>query len=171
MRDNLQLDISVRSPLWEALDFKALIRDCMAQVILAVPEARKLVNFSHVELSILLSDDDEIQQLNRDYRSKDQPTNVLSFPSLDEGEIESYLRGSGAAPEFPISLGDIIFAFQTMAGEAEEQNKSLSNHFCHLYIHGMLHLLGYDHIENGQAEKMEALEKNILAKLSIDDPY
>nr|WP_300313564.1 rRNA maturation RNase YbeY [Halomonas sp.] len=111
------------------------------------------------ELTIRFVDNDESQSLNRDYRGKDKPTNVLSFPfEAPEGL------------ELPL-LGDLIICHSVVALEATEQDKTLTQHYAHMVIHGTLHLLGYDHIEDDEAEHMEGLEREILAGLGIADPY
>lgn len=109
---------------------------------------------------ILLTDDDSVQALNRDFRQKDYATNVLSFPSP---------QGPEANPEGQI--GDIALAFGVCQREANEQGKPLAHHLQHLVAHGVLHLLGYDHEGDEEAESMEALEREILATLDIPDPY
>ncbi len=113
----------------------------------ALPEARQ------GELSIVLTDDAHIQALNRDYRNKDKPTNVLSFPQ--DGLL----------------LGDIILALETVQREATDKGVSFGDHAAHLLIHGYLHLLGYDHQNDKDALQMEALEIKALASLNIDNPY
>ena len=107
---------------------------------------------------ILLADDDSVQVLNRDFRQKDYPTNVLSFPAPTEGNPEGL-------------IGDIALAFGVCQREAAEQGKPLAHHLQHLVAHGVLHLLGYDHEGDEEAESMEALEREILATLNIPDPY
>jgi probable rRNA maturation factor len=119
-------------------------------------------------ISLMLADDQTIAALNRDWRGKDGPTNVLSFPATETraGEIPE--------PEFdgvPLELGDIALAFETCQREATEQLKTLADHATHLTVHGVLHLLGYDHVVEAEAERMEALETRILAGLGIADPY
>lgn len=109
---------------------------------------------------ILLADDDSVQALNRDFRQKDYATNVLSFPSA---------QTPGGNPEGQI--GDIALAFGVCQREAAEQGKPLAHHLQHLVAHGVLHLLGYDHQDDGEAEAMEAFEREILAGLDIPDPY
>jgi probable rRNA maturation factor len=117
---------------------------------------------AHVEVSLLLTDDARIQVLNRIWRGKDQPTNVLSFPAgLDDGEADGR----------PLLLGDIAIARETVVAEAAAESKSVEAHLCHLLVHGLLHLLGYDHEADDEAEEMEALETEILAELGIADPY
>ena len=113
------------------------------------------------ELSLVLADDAMVRELNRDWRDKDKPTNVLSFPAEDEIDI----------PEAPRMLGDVVLAFETLCREAEEQSKPLEHHLSHLVIHGVLHLLGYDHIEDTEAQEMEALEAQLLESLGISNPY
>ena len=111
------------------------------------------------ELSIQVVDEPAIQQLNRDYRHQDKPTNVLSFP---------YEAMPGI--ELPL-LGDIVLCSPVIAREAREQGKALADHWAHMTVHGVLHLRGYDHIEEAQAEEMEALERGILAKHGVGNPY
>ncbi|WIY52902.1 rRNA maturation RNase YbeY [Devosia sp. YIM 151766] len=111
------------------------------------------------EISVLLTDDEEQRQLNGQWRGKDSATNVLSFPQIE--------------PFGPVMglLGDITLAHETLEREAAELGKSLDDHFTHLVVHGFLHILGYDHLEEDQALQMEGLETQILARLGIDDPY
>lgn len=111
-------------------------------------------DFSSQEVSVVLSNDKEVQALNKTFRHKDKPTNVLSFPS-----------------DLVEELGDIILAYETVMKEATESHIPLLNHTRHLIIHGFLHLLGYDHEEEKEAEKMEAMEIKILKSLNIKNPY
>jgi probable rRNA maturation factor len=113
-------------------------------------------------LAILFTGDAAIAELNRQWRGKAKPTNVLSFPAP---------TGLPVPPGEPTPLGDIVLAFGTVAREAEEQDKPLPHHATHLIVHGVLHLLGHDHETEGQAEDMEALERLILNDLGIEDPY
>lgn len=122
----------------------------------------KCVPLQHRELlagravSLLLAGDARLQELNRDWRGKDKPTNVLSFP----------------APDLPMShLGDVAMSFDTCAREAKEQGKELRAHVFHLFVHGVLHLLGYDHETGPQADEMEGLESRILLGLGQADPW
>jgi len=111
------------------------------------------------EISLRIVDEDESQALNHQYRGKDKPTNVLSFPADIPPELGLPL------------LGDLVICAQVVAREAEQQHKALSAHWAHMVVHGTLHLLGYDHIEDDEAEIMENLETRILAGLGFDDPY
>lgn len=106
---------------------------------------------------------DEVQALNRDYRDKDKPTNVLSFPSELPPELAAQIDET--------ELGDIIICADVVAAEASEQGKALNAHWAHMVVHGMLHLQGYDHIEDSDATEMEALEIRILAGLGFANPY
>lgn len=115
------------------------------------------------EVAIQLVDAPEGQAMNLQYRGKDYATNVLSFPAeVPEGLPEDF--------DFP-QLGDLVICAPVVAREAAEQGKALDDHFAHLTVHGVLHLLGFDHIEDAEAEEMEALERVILAELGISDPY
>ena len=116
-------------------------------------------DFPETEMTIRIVDEEESQTLNREYRGKDYPTNVLSFPfEVPEGI------------ELPL-LGDLVICRQVMEREAKEQQISLASHWAHLAVHGTLHLLGYDHIEEAEAEEMEGLETKIMQKLGFEDPY
>ena len=125
-------------------------------------------------ISLMGCDDARIAVLNADFRGKPQPTNVLSWPSEERGA-----EFVGEAPEPPApgeaddpeSLGDIAIAYETCAREAEDQGKPMADHVTHLIVHGVLHLLGYDHVEDEDASLMEALEVRILASLGVSDPY
>ncbi len=127
-----------------------------------------------VELTIRLTDNNEVQQLNRDYRGQDKPTNILSFPyaamPIDPLELQMAYAGDVAELDVPF-IGDLIIATGVMEAEAVEQGKMLYDHYAHITVHGILHLLGYDHNQDDEAEVMEALEKRILAKLGIANPY
>ena len=114
------------------------------------------------EVSVRIVDAEEIQALNRDYRGKDRPTNVLSFPA---GDI------AGLPDDEPAPLGDIVVCASVVQEEASTQGKTLGDHWAHMLIHGALHLLGYDHQSDEEAEAMEALERTILGAHGIADPY
>ncbi|AEI37998.1 MAG: rRNA maturation RNase YbeY [Zymomonas mobilis subsp. pomaceae] len=151
-----------KSPDWNAVAVKAC-----SQAIL-VSQFPFLNEEGHeAEISIRFSDNDEVHALNKTWRDKDRPTNVLSFPMLDADELSQLERMIGAE----CLLGDMILAFDVARQEALEKAISLEAHVTHLITHGMLHLLGYDHILDEEAEAMEALERKALAMLDIADPY
>jgi probable rRNA maturation factor len=117
-------------------------------------------------VSVSLVDDIEMQRLNKQYRNKDKPTDVLSFPLIEDFSDFSFL------PEaIEIELGDIVLAYETVEREATEQGKLLQHHITHLLIHGLLHLFGYDHMDKKDAAEMEKLEISILKDLKIKNPY
>ncbi len=133
--------------------------DLAEKAVLAALAGAKARLKGAAEISVLLTDDEEQRELNAQWRGKDSATNVLSFP-----QIEPF------GPVFGL-LGDITLARETLEREAADLGKSLEDHFTHLMVHGFLHILGYDHIEEDEALKMETLETQILAGLGIDDPY
>jgi probable rRNA maturation factor len=120
------------------------------------------------ELCIVLADDALVATLNKTYRGKEGPTNVLSFPAAEmPGATGPEPLLSGETP----LLGDVVLAQETIAREAEQQQKSFTSHLSHLVVHGVLHLLGHDHLDDLEAEEMEAMERDILEDLGIADPY
>lgn len=165
----LSIDISITDPQWETAcpECEALTEKAIYSVFSGSPIARQLIlNGVEPEISVVLANDDLVQTLNREYRNKDKPTNVLSFAQLDTPDGWQ----APAAPG-PCTLGDLILGFETVRTEAEQEKKSLSAHLTHLIIHGMLHLLGYDHMEEGPADAMESLEIQLLKGLGYQNPY
>ena len=120
-----------------------------------------------VEVSVKLAGDDELRSLNRAYRGKDKPTNVLSFPLVQH----DLLDGLANSDDGEVLLGDIILAAGVCAGEASDRRVPVATHATHLIVHGLLHLLGYDHQGDAEAEAMEAIERSALAAIGIADPY
>ena len=153
-RPALAVDIVVESPLWKAQrGADAMLRRALAAAAALVP--------SDGELAVVLTDDAAIRALNRDWRGKDAATNVLSFPAKEA-------RPDRRAPRL---LGDIVIAYETVAREVAADGKPFMHHLAHLAVHGFLHLVGYDHEANGDADAMERLEIAILARLDVPDPY
>ena len=149
------IDIVRESPLWkEEPDVEATLQR-------AISEASAGQSTKDAELAIVLTDDSRIRALNHAWRGLDKPTNVLSFPADDRS------GGKGA----PALLGDIVIAYETTRREAREQGTPFLHHLAHLTVHGFLHLRGYDHEAEDEAETMERLERQILARLDIPDPY
>lgn len=153
-------------------DSQLLILDCQREIETNVPSDEVLQQWVNcaletagflkaAEITLRFTTNQEIQALNRDFRNKDKPTNVLSFPF----EVPEFLQD-----EEP-TLGDIIIAMPVIETEAKEQQKTIIDHLAHMTVHGTLHLLGFDHIDDEEAEEMEALEIQILAKLGISNPY
>lgn len=154
---------------WEAFGLSALAERAARAALAGVG----LPNAGFT-ISLMGCDDARIAVLNADFRGKPQPTNVLSWPSDERGAEfvgEAPEPPEPGDPEDPESLGDIAIAYETCAREAEEQGKPMADHVTHLIVHGVLHLLGYDHIEDEDAAVMEALEVRILASLGVSDPY
>jgi probable rRNA maturation factor len=159
----------IEAPAWKAFGL-ADVADAAARAVLVglgLPPAG-------FQISLLGCDDQRIALLNADFRGKPQPTNVLSWPSEERGAEyagEAPALPAPGATEDPESLGDIAIAWETCTREAEEQGKPLADHVTHLVVHAVLHLLGYDHIEDEDAALMEAIEVRILASLGVSDPY
>ena len=149
------IDIAIETEAWDAFEDPA----GLAESVIGQSISQSGVRISEgAEISIVLCDDAFIAELNRKWRQIDKPTNVLSFPS------------GGPIASTPV-LGDIVIAFETTAREAAEAGKPLRDHVAHLLAHGFLHLIGYDHIADADAEAMEAMERAVLARLGIADPY
>src|SRR6202045_808045 len=140
--------------------------DAEAVIQRAVAAAAEIANadVGEAELAVMLTDDAGIRTLNGNWRGIDKPTNVLSFPALPP-------TGPGGPGDAPRMLGDIAIAYETTRKEADDEQKPFDHHLSHLAIHGFLHLIGYDHENDDDADAMEALEQEILAQLGIPDPY
>ncbi|MFV3074612.1 rRNA maturation RNase YbeY [Niveispirillum fermenti] len=196
MTDRVDLAISIEDERWEALatGVEALCaRAARAALDAAHAQDPDWLPAGPLEMSLVLADDATVQDLNRNYRGKDKPTNVLSFALYadggedgtegewdetideidhsDEADSEDDTEFLSPDAPVPVILGDVILAFETVDREAREQGKALADHLTHLVTHGVLHLLGYDHIEDSEAALMERLETQILSGLGIADPY
>ncbi len=154
------LALRAQSRQWRALGDLPVLRAHAARAIEAALAVAPVQPSPGAELSLLLTDDRRIRIVNRDWRGFDKATNVLSFPAAPADRI-------AASPV----LGDIVIAYETVAREAEAEGKAVADHFSHLVIHGLLHLLGEDHETDAEAQRMEALEVAALARLGIADPY
>jgi probable rRNA maturation factor len=165
----MEIDVLIEHAPWEALDLEA------------VAEAAAMATLREVSLdpnaatvSVLAADDTRIATLNADFRGKPTPTNVLSWPSVEQPP-----RAPGAMPDLPkiapngppFELGDIALAYETCAREARDGGKPLEHHVTHLFVHGLMHCLGFDHETDKDAALMEGIETRILARLGVPDPY
>ncbi len=173
IEEHIDTSVMLEAGDWSSIlpDYQEYIDAALAQVITETPEGKIFKDFSHLELSIVLADDEKLQELNGEYRKKDKATNILSFPLLDKEELELYFIQGADIPKMPFMLGDIIISLETLRLEALQSEKKIENHFIHLMIHGVLHLLGYDHIQDEEAEFMESCEVRLLNNLNIKDPY
>jgi probable rRNA maturation factor len=164
----MTLDIAIDADEeWDSSkDWASLARSAAAAAIAESAFPQLCQSDRAVELSVRLTSDDEVHALNSQWRGKDKPTNVLSFPMAEEEEL-----AEAAVPGPELMLGDIILAGGVCMSEAAEKGIPLENHATHLMVHGTLHLLGYDHMEEDDAADMEAREVRALARLGIGDPY
>lgn len=163
------VNVDIEESRWTAAigDIAAVaerVKNMVADVVL--PEVDILNQDKTFAINLCLSNDKEVHRLNYEFRGMDKPTNVLSFANMDDESFEMLLSEEGEVP-----LGDIIIAYETMVKEAGELDISLHDHFCHLWAHGLLHVLGYDHMEPEDAAQMESREIEILQKLNIANPY
>lgn len=161
------IDILIEDPRWTEAGFEdvctASVRAVLSHLAITTP----------VELSVLACDDARISELNAEFRGKPTPTNVLSWPDEERG---AEVAGDDPEPAEPdptgqIVLGDIAIAYDTCLAEADAAGRSLADHATHLTVHGVLHLLGYDHERDADATLMEGIEIQILGKMGIEDPY
>lgn len=152
------VDMTVEAGAWPAEE--VLLRTVTPAVDAAI-RAGGLRCPEGAELSLLFTDDAAMREINRQWRNVDKPTNVLSFPG---GEVAP---GEMAGPV----LGDIVFAHETIAREAELEGKPFEHHLSHMIVHGFFHLFGYDHIDENEAHEMETLERRALSLIGVDDPY
>ena len=151
----------------EGTDWSALADRAVRAAINHSPDARFLTEPMTVEVSVKFTSDEEVHALNRDYRQKDKPTNVLSFPMVQEDLLDALDNSDDGE----VLLGDIVLAHGVCVREAEEKGVSVEAHATHLVVHGTFHLLGYDHMTDQDAEEMEAAERDALASIGIADPY
>jgi probable rRNA maturation factor len=157
-------EVLVVAECWQSEpDAEAVIQRAVATAAETVDSGLN-ADLGEAELAVMLTDDSGIRTLNNNWRGIDKPTNVLSFPALPP-------TGGGGPDDAPRMLGDIAIAYQTTRAEADDEQKPFDHHLSHLAVHGFLHLIGYDHEKDDDAEAMEALETEILAQLGIPDPY
>jgi probable rRNA maturation factor len=145
----LSVDVLVQSPRWKKR------RGAQRAVRKAINAAADEISSPAGEVAVVLTDDAAIRKLNKQWRGIDKPTNVLSFPAAKSG----------------VMLGDIVIAYETLARESRDESKEFTHHLSHLAVHGFLHLMGYDHQNDSNAEAMEELESAILTRLRMPNPY
>ena len=150
------IDIEIQSPLWDQ-------QPAAEQAVREAVAAAAALSTSGGEVSILLTDDSAVRVLNRDWRGIDKPTNVLSFPLGDPGPLGD--------PALPWLIGDIVIAYETLTRECADEDRDFLHHLAHLTVHGYLHLVGYDHQDDAQADEMEALESRIMTRMQLPDPW
>ena len=153
----IEIDITLEAGEWPK---EADLRSCAENACSAALKELDVAG-QPTELSLVFTDDAAIRALNREWRRQDKATNVLSFPAFEMAPGKS----------LPPMLGDIIIAFETVSAEATLEGKPFAHHLTHLVVHGLLHLLGYDHENDADASEMEDLERKVLARLAIPDPY
>lgn len=157
----IHVDVVIEDPRWEALDLNALAQK-------SIEAGAKLLDIAACEVSLLGCDDARVAALNKEFRGKAEPTNVLSWPSED---LSATIAGKHPSRPTISELGDIALSYETCLREAQECGKLVPDHVTHLVLHGFFHLLGYDHIKDEDAALMEGLEVQALETLGIQDPY
>ncbi len=163
----IQIELSRESP-WPGGDWDALADRAARAAIERTPHGPLLTTPAAIEISVRLTSDEEVHALNRQYRQKDRPTNVLSFPMVQPDLIDTISQNSD---DGEVLLGDIVLAHGVCVAEAAERGIPVEAHATHLMVHGVLHLLGYDHMTDEEAETMEDIERQALHGLGIADPY
>lgn len=164
------LEVAVqREGPWPAdIDWEALALRAATAAIERTPQGEWIAHPTLIEIAVRLTTDTEVRTLNHQYRQKDKPTNVLSFPMIQPDLLDTVTLNSD---DGEVLLGDIVLAHGVCAAEATDKGVSVADHATHLIVHGVLHLLGHDHGDDAEAAAMEGLERDALASLGIADPY
>jgi probable rRNA maturation factor len=163
----IHVETAVEAP-WPAGEWEALATRAVVAAVSASPHGDIATARYTAEVSVRLTTDEEVRTLNREYRQKDKPTNVLSFPMVQVDMLD----GLANSDDGEVLLGDIVLAHGVCVAEAEEKGVTVEDHATHLIVHGLLHLLGYDHeLGEAEADHMEELERAALSSLGIADPY
>ena len=164
----IAIELSRENPWSDETDWAVLADGAARAAVARTPHGPLADAAAAIEISLRLTTDDEVQALNRDYRHKDKPTNVLSFPMVQPDLIDTISENSD---DGEVLLGDIVLAHGVCVREAGQKGISVEDHAAHLIVHGTLHLLGYDHIDDAEADHMEAIERDAMADLGLADPY
>ena len=162
------LDVAAQAEGWPDHDWEVLATRAVSAALAQSPFGEWLANPTVIEVAVRLTSDEEVHQLNHQYRQKDKPTNVLSFPMIQPDLLETVTQNSD---DGEVILGDIVLALGICVRVADERGVSVADHAAHLIVHGTLHLLGYDHQGDAEAEAMEDMERAALAELGLHDPY
>ncbi|MEM6812229.1 MAG: rRNA maturation RNase YbeY [Pseudomonadota bacterium] len=162
MKNKISIDVTIQDPSWNKLGGIEDVVRLSAKTTLDGSVLPKEAMDRDLEAGIVLANNDLLQVLNREYRNKDKPTNVLTFASLDSDEPQS---------DGPLNLGEVFVSFDTAMSEASDEEKFILDHVRHLIVHGVLHLLGYDHETEDEATDMETLEIRILERMNVQNPY
>lgn len=168
MNNQILVSLAVDDPSWYDIDVGTDLEnflETMARTAFLSAHTERFTAAEVIDISLVLTNDTQIQRINAEYRGKDTPTNVLSFPALSKDDVITEQTA-----EF-LPLGDVILAKETILREAQQQNKKIDAHIAHMIVHGVLHLLGYDHEDDSDAQHMENLETQILTGLGFDAPY
>ncbi|SFP72458.1 rRNA maturation RNase YbeY [Sphingomonas rubra] len=163
----IEIELSQEEP-WPERDWTALATRAVRAAVAQTPHGPLATTPALVEVSVRLTSDEEVHHLNRQYRGKDKPTNVLSFPMVQPDLLETI---SANSDDGEVLLGDIVLAHGVCMREAAERGVSAEDYASHLVVHGTLHLLGYDHLTDADGDAMEEIERTALATLGIADPY
>ncbi|HEX8421220.1 MAG TPA: rRNA maturation RNase YbeY [Sphingomonas sp.] len=163
----IHIELTREDP-WPDHDWDTLAKRAATAAIERTTHGELLTTTAAIEISVRLTTDDEVRQLNHQYRQKDKPTNVLSFPMVQRDLLDTVSQNSD---DGELLLGDIVLAHGVCVVEAAERGIPVEDHATHLLVHGTLHLLGYDHLVDDEAEAMEEIEREALAALGIGDPY
>lgn len=166
----ININLITEEKLWLNQD-KLIAKRIKSLLKKIIPQTPLQKIIGNIEISVLLTGDKKIQELNKNYRNKNKATNVLSFPLLDSKKIKNGNLQKLDLNNELLVLGDIILSYKTIKKEAEEQNKNFDDHLTHLLIHSLLHLIGFDHENSKDAKIMEGLEIKILSEMKIKNPY
>jgi len=158
---NIDVEVVIQEERW--LEAQPKVENFVQKTVAFAWQKAGIKKVGIPEISVFLSNDKDIKEINLEYRGVDKPTNVLSFPAIEEDVL--------LEPNMPYLAGDIVLAFETCQEEATAEDKTLSDHVAHLLVHGVLHLAGFDHIKDDDADKMEAKEVEILEELGVKNPY